>query len=206
MRYLVTLAAAACLIGCGPCFAQVAPTPGMGATSPLGTMDFNAASQPSGIPLGATELNTGGLSPTAGTNPCSGSTTSATGLAGSMSTFDGGGAMPGSTSATSTTCSATASGSAIGSTSMITGSTPGSMSSGTIPLGSTELGTPGESPTTLLPVPGVSVSPCSSLSPPTGTLGTLNSPGATGTSGAAGTSVGATGPIALGGMTSLTGC
>jgi hypothetical protein len=50
--------------------AQTSVTPGMGQTSPLGAMTSNSPSPPGGIPLGATELNPGRLSP--GVVPCSG--------------------------------------------------------------------------------------------------------------------------------------
>src|SRR3981081_3281378 len=66
MRRVLTMGGAVFLFGCPTSFAQVAPAPGMGATSPLGTMNFNSPSGPVGIPLGATELNSGGTSPLAG--------------------------------------------------------------------------------------------------------------------------------------------
>src|SRR4051812_20372983 len=83
MLRALTITGVIFLLGCGSSFAQVAPAPGMGATSPLGTMNFNAPSGPIGIPLGATELNTGGLSPLASGTLCAGTATSSTGMAGS---------------------------------------------------------------------------------------------------------------------------
>src|SRR6266481_6080295 len=81
MRRLLAMTAAIFLFGCGSGFAQTAPTLGMGATSPLGTMNFNAPSGPVGIPLGATELNTGGMSPLAGGTLCTGTAASSGGTA-----------------------------------------------------------------------------------------------------------------------------
>src|SRR5712672_2318960 len=129
MRRFVTMAGIIFLLGGSSSFAQVSLAPGMGLTSPLGTMNFNAPSGPLGIPLGATQLDTGGLSPVAGGTLCAGTATSSsgtassssgmttsgggisgsstgmmtsgTGIAGSSSTFDGGGAMLGSSIASS---------------------------------------------------------------------------------------------------------
>jgi hypothetical protein len=122
------------LAHCDVGFAQVSGTPGMGATSPLGSSLSSQPSMPGGIPLGATELDSGGLS-------CSDAATTA------ASSFDGGGMAP-----TATSCSSGASGSPGATTS---GS--GSTISGSAPLGSTELGTPGESP-------AVSSTTCSGIS------------------------------------------
>ncbi|MBO0757863.1 MAG: hypothetical protein J2P54_18615, partial [Bradyrhizobiaceae bacterium] len=92
------------LARCDVGFAQVGATPGMGATSPLGSSLSNEPSMPGGIPLGATELNSIGLSPGASaTTPCSGTATTA----GSSSNFDGGGTM----STPTTGCTSGASGS-----------------------------------------------------------------------------------------------
>jgi hypothetical protein len=139
-RVLMTAGVTLLLLAhCDVGFAQVSPTPGMGATSPLGSSPSSQPSMPGGIPLGATELDSAGLSPTGSTMPCSGTATTA----GSSSNFDGGGIA-----STSTDCSSGASGSpgdatsATGST--LTGLTPGS-AQGAVPLGATELGTPGES-------------------------------------------------------------
>src|SRR5262249_29888754 len=59
------MATAAVLLGCGSAYAQrmnVAPLPALGMTSPLGIP--NAPVGQTGIPLGATELATPGVSPT----------------------------------------------------------------------------------------------------------------------------------------------
>src|SRR5690242_9416336 len=77
-------------------------TSGMGTTSPLGVPGASGGSYSTGIPLGATEIDPGGLSPMAGTN-CGGlSTGSATASSG---TFDGGGLTMGSSSSSTTGCS-----------------------------------------------------------------------------------------------------
>lgn len=180
MRRALTIVGAALLfaIRCDAGFAQVSTTPGMGATSPLGSLLSNAPSQANaiplgGIPLGATELNSGGLSPTVGTAPCSSTAPTSPGTSGSSSNFDGGGSMSYATISTSCASGSSAPGAAASPAagSPITGLTPGSAGAG-VPLGSTELGTPGESPAMLLPVPSISGVPCPGISPMTGTLGT----------------------------------
>ena len=64
---LLPLVAAAVLFGCGAAHAQSAmTTSGLGATSPLGMLGSNASTGSNGgtgIPLGATEIDPGGLSP-----------------------------------------------------------------------------------------------------------------------------------------------
>jgi hypothetical protein len=66
MRRILIAAMQAALFGCIPAFAQVggmgSPTPGIGATSPLG-MAPGSPVPPAGIPMGATELASPGLSP-----------------------------------------------------------------------------------------------------------------------------------------------
>jgi hypothetical protein len=158
----------AALLGCNPVSAQVGGigslTPGMGPTSPFGMSSATAGSVgPAGLPLGATELATPGLSPAppstlgSGFSICSAvvgaGANSATGL------FDGGGvgtsagmsptAMAGTSSASASACNQ-ASGAGSAGTLQSTTSLPGSsalLGIGTIPLGSTELGSAGVSPT-----------------------------------------------------------
>jgi len=164
-RELIT-AILATILGCNPVFAQVggigSPTPGMGLTSPFGMSAATGSSVgPAGVPLGATELATPGLSPAppstlgSGFTICSAvvgaPTTNATG------TFDGGGVgtsvetsqmgMAG-TSSTSGSCNQ-ASGAGSAGTLPSTTSSPGSNvlpGIGTIPMGSTELDRGGVSP------------------------------------------------------------
>jgi hypothetical protein len=162
-RELIT-AILATLLGCNPVFAQVAgignPTPGMGLTSPYGMSSAGPVGA-AGLPLGATELATPGLSPAppstfgSGLTICSAvlgaSSNSATGL------FDSGGTSAGTSpmamgetnSASASACNQ-ASGAGSAGTLQSTTSSPGAMAPlgiGTIPLGSTELGNAGVSPT-----------------------------------------------------------
>jgi hypothetical protein len=64
------MTAAMAMLGCSPAFAQVGgtsvPTPGIAATSPLGVLGAlqpGTSVGPTGIPLGATELTSPGISP-----------------------------------------------------------------------------------------------------------------------------------------------
>ena len=134
------LAAIMWLAGATMAGAQTSPPPGMGATSPLGTLlaEPSSNSNTSGIPLGATELSTPGISPLQ--MPCP--TTA------SNSAFDGGG------SAAACGSAATAGMSMASGTTSGLGSTSGSG----IAMGATDLGTPGESQN--IAVPNVSVAPC----------------------------------------------
>ncbi|CCE10815.1 exported hypothetical protein [Bradyrhizobium sp. STM 3843] len=126
-----------------PALAQTAssglqPSTGMGVTSPLG------AARPAGIPLGSTEIATPGLAPVSppqGTGVCAGS-----GNAGSPGAlFDGGGVSGGA----SLSCAD----SRIPASALPSPSSAGRVG---IPLGATELGGVGVSPT--LPVPGPAIS------------------------------------------------
>jgi len=186
MRRALAIIVSLFLLGCNTSFAQMAPAPGMGTTSPLGSTFSNTSSQPSGIPLGSNELNIGGLSPITGGSSCAGAATNTTGLAttsagmGTTSTtFDGGGTMSSSAVSTCDTSSSaansaatpiTAGTTAVGSPTTV-GTTTGSAARGVIPLGSTELGTPGESPT--IAPPTVSIAPCGN------TAATMTAPGTT---------------------------
>lgn len=139
-----------CSAGIAGAQAQTTATQGMGATSPLG-MSPDTASSGSGltggnIPLGATGINTAGVSPLI--IPCP--------SAGSNAAFDGGG------SAVANNCDSGASNnSGLGTDSMLgtTGTTsgsPGTVVGSGVPLGATDLGTPGESQVTSVP----GVTPC----------------------------------------------
>jgi hypothetical protein len=165
-RELIIAATLATLLGGNPVFAQVggigSPTPGMGVTSPFGMSSAASGSVgPAGVPLGATELATPGLSPAPPSTLGSGFTicsavvgagsNSATGL------FDGGGAgtsmgtsqigMDG-TSSTSGACNQ-ASGAGSTGTLASTPTSPGPsapLGIGSVPMGSTELNRGGVSP------------------------------------------------------------
>jgi hypothetical protein len=174
MRRELIAAMLSALLGCNPVFAQVSgigsTTPGMGPTSPFGMSAAAAGSVgPAGLPLGATQLATPGLSPAPPSTLGTGLTIcSAVVSAGSNSTtglFDGGGAgisagtsqtaMDGTNSASASACNQ-ASGAGSAGTLQSTTSSPGfraPLGIGTIPMGSTELGSAGVSPT-LCPLTG----------------------------------------------------
>jgi hypothetical protein len=187
MRHLVAFVASVVIAGSSGALAQTAPIPGIGATSPLGTTNFNAPSGPVGIPLGATELNVGGTSPLPGLAQCASGAMPGIGSSASTGAFDGGGTSPGSAmggttsggfdgggttvgSATASSCTTT--GTAASSTLANTPATglqvPGGTSNTTIPLGSVELANPGVSPIVPVPAPTITT-PCGSTSPVGGT-------------------------------------
>jgi len=195
MRRELIAASLATLLGCNPVFAQVAgigsPMPGMGVTSPYGMSSAAGPVGPIGVPLGATELATPGLSPAPPSTLGSGFTvcsavvgvpsTAATGL------YDGGGV--GTATGMSPTTMGTAMGTTAGTTNAASASTcnqasgssnPGTLSPsgtppsssallgiGTIPMGSTELNGTGVSPT-----------PCPLSGPTLPTNGSINAQGA----------------------------
>ena len=107
MLVKTTIAAAFLLmLGCGAGFAQVGATASpLGITSPLG-MGAGSAVPPVGIPLGATELTTPGLSPL----PTNSNSTACSIVGGASSLFDGGGntGSGGNTSSASDPCAPTA--------------------------------------------------------------------------------------------------
>lgn len=167
MRRELIASILATLLGSNPVFAQVggigSPSPGMGLTSPFGMSSAAGPVGAAGLPLGATELATPGLSPAppstlgSGFTICSAvvgaSSNSASGL------FDGGGvgtsagASPtamGETNSTSASVCNQASGAGSAGTLQSTTTSPGSgapLGIGTIPMGSTELDRGGVSPT-----------------------------------------------------------
>jgi hypothetical protein len=159
MRHLSLLITTIALAIAPPALAQVSLTPTIGATSPLG-MTPGSSVAPTGIPMGATQLASPGLSPL----PCSTAGAPSTATSGSTTTFDGGGlgmgtgtSMPGST-AMSAPCGGTA-GSSASSIAATSPMTPGGAARAGIPLGSFEIGSAGVSPpplatsvTTSLPV------------------------------------------------------
>jgi hypothetical protein len=198
MMRLLIVAITAALLGSGSASAQIgglATSPGpspLGMTSPLG-IGPAAPVAPTGIPLGATELATPGVSPmTSGASPvvpaiggataCSGAGAvgGSTGLAnpgtsGSTTIFDGGG-LGGTASGT---CAATASGSSGGPAA--SASSPTGMGAASavgrvgIPLGSTELNVGGLSPPpdVLTPNPSAPLSTSGTPCPTTGMSGTV---------------------------------
>src|SRR5215212_9956039 len=188
-RVLLTIAAL--LVSCVAAPAQNAVVrSALGATSPLSGLGSPTSGAPTGIPLGATEIDPGGLSPL----PCSSAAFSS--LAGSSqsggaagTTFDGGGMFSsGCNAAPAATVSSTGNVSPL----FTPGATSGSLlSGGSIPLGATEIDNGGVSPMITVPSPSLaspmtspslgvastmavptvrsaSLSPCST---PTGTTG-----------------------------------
>jgi hypothetical protein len=185
VRRELIAATLATLLACNPAFAQVggigSPIPGMGTTSPFGMSSAAGPVGAAGLPLGATELATPGLSPApsgtfgSGLTICSAAfgagSNNATGL------FDGGGVgtaagMPemaiGETNSASASACNQASGAGSAGTLQSTTSSPGSsapLGIGTIPLGSTELGSAGISPTPC-PLTGATLPTDGSVSAP----------------------------------------
>jgi hypothetical protein len=169
MQRILIAAMSAALFGCTPVFAQVggmgSPTPGISATSPLG-MALSSPVVPTGIPMGATELASPGVSlaPT-GTIGITGNSTTcpvigspSSGISGSSTIYDGGGmglgtgtSLPGSIP-TPGSCGISSSGGA-----SLSAATPFALPGGIartgIPLGSVEIGNAGVSPSTVVPAP-----------------------------------------------------
>jgi hypothetical protein len=188
MRRVLVAAMQAALFGCIPAFAQVggmgSPTPGIGATSSLG-MAPGLPVPPTGIPMGATELASTGLSGApAGTMGMTGNGTTclvmgspSLGMSGSSTNFDGGGlgvgtgTLPGG-AATSGMCGPSSSISA-SSSAATSPTSPGGVARTGIPLDSVEIGNAGVSPLLVVPTPSPNPStmgsgmPCSTtgLSP-----------------------------------------
>jgi len=187
MRRELIAAFLATLLGNNPVFAQVAgigsPMPGMGVTSPFGMGSAAGSVGPTGVPLGATELATPGLSPAPPSTLGSGFTVCSTVVGAPSATatgiYDGGGlgtatgmsptAMGTTSAASASTCNQASSSSSP--STLSSGSTPPSSSAllgiGAIPMGSTELGNAGVSPT-----------PCPLSGPTLPTDGSINAQGA----------------------------
>ena len=150
-RMLLTIAAL--LLSCEAVPAQNAVVrSALGATSPLSGLGSPTSGAPTGIPLGATEIDPGGLSPL----PCSSAAFSS--LAGSSqsgaaagTTFDGGGMFSsGCNAAPAATVSSTGNVSPL----FTPGATSGSLlSGGSIPFGATEIDNGGVSPMITIPSP-----------------------------------------------------
>ena len=177
MLIKTTIPAALLLIlGCGAAFAQVGPaTPPIGITSPLG-IGPESAVPPVGIPLGATELATPGLSPPpliTGSTPCS--------IVGTPSALFDGGSNTGSggqTGSASDPCAPTAgTPTRLGASASSPDATglPQPVGRVGIPLGSTELSPGGLSPPPLVLPPSVSM-PSLSPMPLSSTPSTASSP------------------------------
>src|SRR6267154_4253288 len=132
MRFSLIAAVLPALFVCNGAMAQVsgmaAPTPTMGATSPLG-LGTGSSVSPTGIRMGATEIASPGVSPMptgsmsttampGSSTTCSTLGTSPSGMFGSAASFDGGGTAVGAaTPATAATLGTTATSSGISATS-----------------------------------------------------------------------------------------
>jgi hypothetical protein len=189
MKRLGIATVVATLLSCNsafsPAFSQVggmgSPMPGIAATSPLGMVP-GASVPPTGIPLGATELASPGLSPlTDGTAGMTGVGTTCLAIGGpssgisGASTYDGGGmatSLPGS----GVICDVNPSGSA-SSTAAMSSTASGNMARTGIPFGSVEIGNAGVSPLVVVPTPSASPSMMGTLGPsPSTTIGTSTTP------------------------------
>lgn len=183
MRRALIAAMLAALLGANPVLAQVggmgSPIPAINATSPFGIVPGSSVA-PTGIPLGATELASPGLSPastatigmTGNGTTCSAVAGQPSGMSSSNTSFVGGGmgfgtatALQGSAAA-SVVCG-TNSGSTVSSSAATSSPSPGVASRAGIPLGSVEIGNPGLSPMPVVPSPSLfpsatgSGTPCS---------------------------------------------
>jgi hypothetical protein len=172
------IATAAILLSCACALAQVggigtAPIAPLGVTSPLGP---GTAVGPIGIPFGATELGTPGLSPAiSGTSPLGstiGSFTACSGMVGSTPQAPTG--VPSGPCADKTDGSGSRAAASASSPSMIgSRSTVGRAG---IPLGSTELGFGGLSPPPTAVIPNPSFPSSAGTSPTFPTSGAPNPP------------------------------
>ena len=184
-RFLMITTAS--LLLCGQAFAQqaaVMPTPSLSATSPLGMVP-SAPVGGTGIPFGATEITSPGVSPAPlpttgiiGSTVCSTIGTAPSTMFGSAASFDGGGMPVGTvtppstmamsssgisptsalidTSGTQSMCGAGA-GSLAASSTPTAPTTPGGVPRTGIPMGSTEIGNLGVSSAAAVPI--ISVTP-----------------------------------------------
>ena len=142
-------------------------TPGMGITSPLGMTPSDSSSSSGGIPLGATELSPPGLSPLV--MPCPNTASNCP-----VRWWRLDGILPVAAQPRRTVHPEVRRRPAR--TRLTSGLTAGSSDGSGIPLGATDLGTPGESQN--IAVPNVSVSPCPSAT--SSKSGTSISPAQTG--------------------------
>jgi hypothetical protein len=221
MRWIVTAAIA---LLCSPAFAQqaaVMPTPSLSATSPLGMVP-SAPVGGTGIPLGATEITSPGVSPMplpssgiVGSTVCSTVGTAPSTMFGSAASFDGGGMAVGTvapqsmmqmsssgisptsalidTSGSQSMCGAGAS-NTTASSAPTSPTTPGGVPRTGIPMGSTEIGNLGVSSAAAVPI--VTVAPTIASVTPAAPAVTLSAPSTT--------AVPATGNL-LTGMPSISG-
>jgi hypothetical protein len=156
MRHALIVATLAALLGGNAAVAQTAGMSatfdaglGMGQTSPLGAMGSASAVGTSGIPLGAAELGSTGMSPLPSGTDCTAMGSSTSGASGSTPLFDGGGSGGMAVSGSAPSSGGCASGLASGSSASFS---LGGMASGGLvgrtgnPMGATQLGSGGLSP------------------------------------------------------------
>jgi len=203
-RFLMITTASALL--CGPAYAQqaaVMPTPSLSATSPLGMVP-SAPVGGTGIPFGATEIASPGVSPAPlpstgiiGSTACSTIGTAPSAMFGSAATFDGGGMPVGTvtpqstmamssgipptsalidTSGTQSMCGA-GSGNLAASSTPMSPTAPGGVPRTGIPMGSTEIGNLGVSSAAAVPI--ITVTPTIAPTIPTVPAVTLPAPNTT---------------------------
>src|ERR1700758_3022657 len=126
---LLPIIMAAILFGCGTAQAQsVMISPGMGATSPLGVPGSSAPSgsnSPTGIPLGATEIDPGGLSPAPLSNCSASGFTANSGMSSGTTGLNGSGIGSASGLGTTSTTGSTFDGGGFGSTTTSVCASPG---------------------------------------------------------------------------------
>jgi hypothetical protein len=165
MTHRLIAIATAMFVGVGCAQAQVGgmgaltPNAGMGTTSPLGLSTSGTAVAPTGIPLGATQLPTPGVSSgfangVAAATACSSLGNAMTGTSSSTALFDNSGVglmtgatPPGSAAPIATTCGpASAGGRGTSSQANTSTPVPSQLGGPAIPMGSTELSNPGLSP------------------------------------------------------------
>jgi len=159
MRRLLVVTTAI-LITCGSGHAQTSmSTPAIGTTSPLGVPGSSGSAGSAGIGLGATEIDSGGLSPLPGANCGASASYSGSGMSGSASTgsstYDGGGLALGSSATGSTGCTTTSSGMAATGSASTMAPAGTSLSGSGIGLGATELDSAGVSPLFTAPMPSL---------------------------------------------------
>lgn len=129
-----------------------------------------------GIPFGATGLDSPGLSPaptgtigpTGNSTTCSAAGNSSSSLSGTSTIYDGGGIGMGTSSlANSATCDATSGNVASSAATLASPPSPGGTSGAGIPLGSVEISNAGVSPPIAVPAPNFSMPTTNSLPPST---------------------------------------
>jgi hypothetical protein len=159
--WLAVAAAAAFLVLSDTALAQLALSPGIPVPK-------------TGIPFGATGLDSPGLSPApaGGSATCSAAGNSLSSLSETAgATYDGGGIGIGTSSLANSLMCGTASGNAVSSAATLASPSPGGSPTAGIPLGSVEISNAGVSPPIAVPTPGLSIPGTNSLPQPTGGTG-----------------------------------